>query len=76
MRGRRSLSLLALLALLALSGCVAVRAEPALPMPERPPIRFFRVPPDVCLSEADANALATYILQLNEFEAARERLLK
>ena len=72
MRGTRSRSLAAGLALL--PGCAYVVAEPAFPAPERPPLAFFLIGRDVCLSEEDGNALARYLEKLNALEAARERL--
>ena len=61
-----------------LAGCVTVGHEPALPMPERPVITFYqhKAGGPVCLSEQDAEALFRYVRKLNEFEAARERLLR
>lgn len=68
-----------LAALLLLFGCVHVVKEPGLPWPERPTVHFFRCGPEdvwVCMTEPEANGLLRYIQKLNEFEAARERLLK
>jgi hypothetical protein len=66
---------------MALTGCVRVAYEPALPMPERPPIRFFLSPAasgpaNVCLTQEDGDKLAKYLDKLNAFEEARERALE
>lgn len=74
-----SIVIVALAACFLLFGCVHVAYEPGLPLPERPELRFFRCGPEnvwVCLTEADANAWLRYTLKLNEFEAARARLLE
>lgn len=73
MRGIVSLSLL-LVGLLA--GCVHVTQEPPIAMPVRPYLKFYRVEGGVCLSDADADQMLRYIIKLNEFEQARDRLLK
>jgi hypothetical protein len=74
MNGIRSLSLLGLLLL---GGCVSVSNEPALPFPNRPPLTFEEGPRGgACLTLEDANALLRWILELNEYQDARERLLK
>ena len=73
MRGIKSLSLsLALL----LGGCLSVAQEPALPFPERPSVRFLRTPVGICTTEPEAQEMVKWIQKLNEFEAARARLLK
>ena len=69
-------ALLAGILLAGLSGCVHVAHEPAIPFPERPAVSFFRAPVGICLSEEDADQVLRFLLKLNEFEAARERLLK
>jgi hypothetical protein len=77
--GLASAIILLLAALFLLTGCVHVVTEPALPLPERPDIRFFRCGLQdmwVCLTEADANALLRYVQKLNEWERARAELLR
>lgn len=71
---RRGLSLAA--ALLLLGGCVSVAHEPALPFPDRPAVKFYRTPVGICTSEAEAQEMIRWIQKLNEFEAARDRLIK
>ena len=69
----------ALLAILLLTaGCTGVVREPALAIPERPPIRFYLVTGSgmVCITEADGDKLEKWIDELDAFEAARQRLLK
>jgi hypothetical protein len=72
---RRLVLLLIALSLL-LAGCVRVAYEPALPMPDRPNIRFSLENGKVCLSEEDADKLAKYMDKLNAFDAARQRALE
>jgi hypothetical protein len=63
---------------LALAGCVHVFQEPALEMPQRPSIHFFRCGPEeiwVCMTEPEAVALGKWIDKLDAFEAGRQRLL-
>lgn len=77
--GVASAIILLLAALFLLTGCVHVATEPALPLPERPDIHFFRCGLEdmwVCLTEADGNALLRYVQKLNEWEAARQEMLR
>ena len=71
---RSSLGCVLLVGLL-LGGCLSVAHEPALPFPERPAVTFHRTPVGICTSEAEAQEMVRWILKLNEFEAARDRLL-
>ena len=71
MRGIRNLSL----AVLLLAGCVHVAQEPGLPMPERPRVRILQAPNGFCMDEESFVNLVNFIKKLNEFEAARARLL-
>ena len=66
---------IALVALL-LGGCLSVAREPALPMPERPEITFYRTPAGICTTEPEAEQMVKWLLKLNEFDAARQRLLR
>ena len=69
------LGTLIVLVFLVLVGCVNVQVVPtALPLPEAPELTFKSCPPDICLSEQDANKLDKYLRQLNAFREAWERL--
>ena len=64
-----------LLASLLLGACVSVNVIPtALPLPEFPELTFKSCPPDICLSEQDANRLNKYLQQMEAFRSAWERL--
>ena len=55
-------------------GCTFVRIVPhGLPIPEAPPLEFVAAGP-VCLNEQDANALHRYLLKLEAFREAWDRL--
>ena len=67
-------TLIVLVAILMMA-CVSVNVIPtALPLPEAPALTFKSCPPDICLSEPDANNLRKYLDQLNAFRHAWERL--
>lgn len=69
------LGILAVLIVLALTGCSNIQVVPtALPLPEAPEIVFKSCPPDVCLSESDANKLDRYFQALETFRATWQRL--
>ncbi len=70
--------MLVLVAALLVSGCAHVPAlEPALPFPTMPSVLFTMDPTgDICVSQADANLLNKWFQKIDEFEAARQRLLK
>jgi hypothetical protein len=53
-----------------------VAHEPELPLPDRPKIHVFQTPVGYCLSEEDLVALGRYFKKMNEWEAARTRVLK
>lgn len=56
------------------AGCTFVRIVPhGLPIPEAPPLEFVTAGP-VCLNEQDANALHRYLLKLEAFREAWDRL--
>jgi hypothetical protein len=69
--------MLALVTWLLLAGCTSLAPqEPALPFPETPPVQFFQDQAgDICLSPPDANLLRKWKAKLDEFQAARARLL-
>lgn len=69
-------ALLVAVVLAGLAGCVSVLREPALPMPERPPISVYQQPEGFfCMNETDFQAFVKWLRKLNEFEAARQRFL-
>ena len=74
--GVASFIILILAALFLLFGCVHVVQEPALPYPERPGIQVVCHDGACCMTRDDAVLFLKWLQKLNEFETARERLLK
>jgi hypothetical protein len=72
----KALALLIAAIMVLLSGCVYVANEPALDFPERPSIVWSVRDGRTCIDEEDADAFSKWIDKLNEFEAARQRLLR
>ena len=67
--------IIVLLVGLLLAGCVNVQVIPtSLPLPEQPELTFKSCPPDICLSEEDANKLDKYFQKLDAFRDAWQRL--
>ena len=69
------LTILVVLIGMLLTSCISLNVVPtALPLPEAPELTFKSCPPDICLSEQDANRLNKYLQQMEAFRSAWERL--